>query len=196
MIFARAFLASFVGLSTMVLANAADAMVVSAQLDHDNNGTILTVPSQIIDVTANDSLGPAWRVSVGGGLNFEQLFFNYSQPLQASDIVLTGSSAGQWSADTNGGTASNFGQFSFKLDGPVSTGLSQLTFDILAAGDFVPNSDQRIFAAKIASEQGGNAGGFVSTAAVSAVPLPAAGWLLLSALLGLLGWSRTRRRAT
>lgn len=194
MISTRTILASFVGLSAMVLASSTEAMVVSAELDHDNNGTILTAPSEIINVTANDGLGPAWRVTVGGGLNFEQFFFNYSKPLQASDVVLTGTSAGQWSPDTNGGTASNFGQFSFKWDGPVSSGLSDLTFDILAAGDFVSNSDQRIFAAKIASEQAGNAGGFVSTGAVSAVPLPAAGWLLLTALLGLLGWSRARGR--
>jgi hypothetical protein len=133
-------------------------------------------------------------VTVDGGPNFEDFFFNYSQPLTADDVVLTGSSAGQWIADTNGGTASNFGQFSFKWDGPVSTGLSQLTFNVLAAGDFVPNSDQRIFAAKIASEQP-NAGGFVSTGAVSAVPLPAAGWLFVTALLGLLGWSRSGQRS-
>lgn len=197
MFLARAIFASFVGLSTFALAATTEAMVVSAELDHVNNGTILTAPSDIIDVTADDSSGPpttAWQVSVGGGSNFEQFFFNYSQPLTASDVVLTGSSAGLWSADTNGGTASNFGQFSFTWDGPVPGGLSELTFDILAAGIFVLNSDQRLFAAKIASEQP-SAGGFVSTAAVSEVPLPAAGWLFVTALLGLLGWSRSCRRA-
>jgi hypothetical protein len=193
MLFARTALASFVGLAAMVLAGSAHAMVVAAELDRVNNGNVITAPSEIIDVAADDGLGPAWRVTVGGGLNFEQFFFNYSQPLLAGDVLLTGSSAGQWSADTNGGTASNFGQFSFKWDGPVSGGLSQLTFDILAAGDFLPNSNQRIFAAKIASEQAGNAGGFVSTGTVSAVPLPAAGWLFLTALMGFLGWSRSRR---
>lgn len=194
--FARMIVASVIGLSTLALANASEAMVVTAELDHVNNGSILTAPSEIIDVTANDSSGPpttAWQVTVDGGSNFEQFFFNYSQPLTASDVVLTGSSVGQWTADINGGTASNFGQFSFNWDGPVSTGLAQLTFDILALGDFVPNADQRIFAAKIASEQP-NAGGFVSTGEVSAVPLPAAGWLLLSALLGLAGLTRARRR--
>ncbi len=194
MLFARTVLASFVGLAAMVLASTAEAMVVTAALDHVNNGTVITTPSEIIDVAADDSGIPAWHVTVGGGLNFEQFFFNYSQPLQAADVMLTGSSIGQWGADTNGGTASNFGQFSFKWDGPVSGGLSQLTFDILAAGDFIPNADQRIFAAKIASEQASNAGGFVSTGAVSTVPLPAAGWLFLTALMGFLGWSRSGRR--
>ena len=172
--------------------NSAQALVVNAQLDHVNNGNIITQPSQIIDVSADDSQGPAWRVTVGGGLNFEQFFFNYDQPLQASDVVLTGASAGQWSADTNGGTASNFGQFSFKWDGPPPAGLASLTFDILAAGNFVANSDEAIFAAKIASQAGGNAGGFVSTEAVSAVPIPGAVWLLISALAALMGLTRTR----
>lgn len=189
----RTVFASFAGLTAMGLVHSAEALVVTAELDQVNNGTTITAPSEIIDVTANDGLGPAWRVTVDGGSNFEEFFFNYSQPLQATDVVLTGASAGQWGADTNGATASNFGQFSFKWDGPVPNGLSALTFDILAAGDFVPNADQRIFAAKIASEQP-NAGGFVSTEAVSAVPLPAAGWLLLSAILGLLGLSRAGRR--
>jgi hypothetical protein len=176
--------------------NSAHAVVVSAELDHVNNGNIITQPSQIIDVSADDSLGPAWRITVGGGLNFEQFFFNYDQPLQASDVVLTGASAGQWSADTNGGTASNFGQFSFKWDGPVPAGLATLTFDILLAGNFVANGDDAIFAAKIASQAGGNAGGFVSTTDVAAVPLPGAAWLLLSALAALLGFRRTRPAAT
>jgi len=171
-------------------------MVVSAELDHVNNGTIITAPSEIIDVSADNNLGPAWRVTVGDGLNFEEFFFNYSQPLGAGDVVLTGASSGQWAADTNGATASNFGHFSFKWDGPPPSGLSGLTFDILVAGDFIPNSDQRIFAAKIASEAAGNAGGFVSTGPVSAVPLPAAGWLFITALLGLLGWARAGRRVS
>lgn len=175
--------------------NAAHALVVNAQLDHVNNGNVITDPAQIIDVSANDSLGVSWRVSVGGGLNFEQFFFNYDQPLQAANVVLTGASAGQWSADTNGGTASNFGQFSFKWDGPAPAGLAALTFDILAAGNFVANGDEAIFAAKIASQAGGNAGGFVSTEGVSAVPIPGAVWLLISALAMLLGLTR-RRPAT
>jgi hypothetical protein len=172
----------------------AQALVVNAQLDHVNNGNVITLPSQIIDVSANDSAGPAWRVTVGGGLNFEQFFFNYDHTLQATDVTLSGSSIGQWSAVPTGGTAGNFGQFSFKWDGPVSGGLSELTFDILAAGNFIPNAKEAVFAAKIASEQGGNAGGFVSNAAVSAVPLPAAAWLFVTAILSLLGYSSIRRR--
>ena len=181
--------------ATFALGSGAHAVVVSAQLDQVNNGNVITQPSQIIDVTADDSLGPAWRVTVGGGLNFEEFFFNYDQPLQASDVVLTGASAGQWSADTNGGTASNFGQFSFKWDGPVPAGLASLTFDVLVAGNFIANGDEAMFAAKIASQAGGNAGGFVSTADVAPVPLPGAAWLLLSALAALFGFRRARAAA-
>jgi hypothetical protein len=194
MIVPRQVLACIAGISALLVVSAANAMVVTAQLDHVNNGTIITQPSQIIDVTADDSLGAPWTVTVGGGLNFEEFFFNYSQPLTAAQVMLTGSSDGSWAADTNGATASNFGHFSFHWIGPVSGGLSDLTFQILAAGDFVPNSDERIFAAKIASEQSGNAGGFVSTDAVSAVPLPPAGWLFVAATLALLGWFRAGRR--
>ena len=77
MIVPRPILASIAGFSALLLAGAANAMVVTAQLDHVNNGTIITQPSQIIDVTADDSLGAAWTVNVGGGLNFEDFFFNY-----------------------------------------------------------------------------------------------------------------------
>jgi len=175
----------------------AHALVVNAQLDQVNNGNVITQPSQIIDVTADDNLGPTWRVTVCCGLNFEEFFFNYDQPLQSGDVVLSGSSVGQWNAVPAGGTAANFGQFSFKWDGPVSGGLAELTFDILAAGDFIPNSDETMamFAAKIASQQGGNAGSFVSTESVSAVPLPAAAWLMISALAMLLGLTRARYAA-
>jgi hypothetical protein len=186
--------AGIVAAVALTAANSAHAVVVTAQLDQVNNGNVITQPSQIIDVSADNTLGPAWRITVGGGLNFEQFFFNYDQPLQASDVVLTGSSAGQWSADTNGATASNFGQFSFKWDGPPPAGLASLTFDILAAGNLVPNGDGAIFAAKIASQAGGNAGGFVSTESVSAVPIPGAVWLMISALAALLGLTRRRAR--
>jgi hypothetical protein len=187
-------LAGVLAVAAFAPGNSAHALVVSAQLDQVNNGNVITQPSQIIDVSADNALGPAWRVTVGGGLNFEQFFFNYDQPLQASDVVLTGASAGQWSADTNGGTASNFGQFSFKWDGPVPAGLASLTFDILAAGNFVANGDEAVFAAKIASQAGGNAGGFVSTESVSAVPIPGAVWMMISALTALLGLTRRRAR--
>ena len=63
----------FVGLlavSVFVPGKSAEALVVNAQLDQVNNGNVITQPSQIIDVSADDSLGPAWRVTVGGGLNF------------------------------------------------------------------------------------------------------------------------------
>ena len=108
----------------------------------------------------------------------------------AGDVELTGSSIGNWTADTNGGTAGNFGQFSFAWDGPNPAGLSELTFNILVDGNFIPNSKGNLFAAKISSEQGGNAGGFVSDGSISAVPLPGAVWLFLSALAGLAIMSR------
>jgi hypothetical protein len=181
--------------ATLAAGGSARALVVSEQLNQVNNGNVLTQPSQIIGVTADSSLGPAWRVTVGGGLNFEQFFFNYDQPLQAGDVQLNGTSVGNWTAVTGGGTAGNFGQFSFKWDGPVSGGLESLSFDILAAGNFIPNAKQALFAAKIASEQGGNAGGFVSHVAVSAVPLPAAVWMLLTALIGFAGFARIRQGA-
>ncbi|MPY75129.1 MAG: hypothetical protein GEU87_12795 [Alphaproteobacteria bacterium] len=188
-------LITLLGITALAAGNSAHALVVNAQLDQVNNGNVIADPAQIIDVSANDSLGVPWRVTVGGGLNFEQFFFNYDQPLQAADVMLTGSSAGQWSADTNGGTASNFGQFSFTWDGPVPAGLAELTFDILAAGNFIANGNEATFAAKIASQAGGNAGGFVSTEGVSAVPIPGAVWLLISALGMLMGLTRRRPAA-
>jgi hypothetical protein len=187
-------IAAVLGFWALTSGDRAYALVVSEQMNQVNNGNVIADPAQIIDVSGNNGLGPAWRVTVGGGLHFEEFFFNYDQPLQAGDVVLTGSSVGGWSAVTGGGTAGNFGQFSFKWDGPVSGGLAELSFDILAAGNFLPNSTEALFAAKIASQQGGNAGGFVSSVAVSEVPLPAAVWLFLTAVLGLTGCARIRQK--
>lgn len=176
------------GILLLGMTSSADAMVVTAELNQDNNGVVITDPAEIIDVTATQT-GAGWSVTVADGLAFEEFFFNYDAILGAADVILTGASIGQWTQVDSGGTAGNFGQFSFKLDGPVAGGLTTLTFDILVAGMFVANADdtQSIFAAKISSEQGGNAGGFVSANSVSAVPLPAAIWLFLTALMGLFG---------
>jgi hypothetical protein len=171
-----------------------NAMVVTAELTLDNNGVVLTDPNEIIDVSATQNLD-GWSVTVGTGLAFEEFFFNYDAALAADDVVATGASVGDWTSVASGGTAGNFGQFSFKLDGPVAAGLTSLTFDILVAGMFVANADnsESIFAAKISSEQGGNAGGFVSANSVSAVPLPGAVWLFISAIMGLMGIGYSRR---
>lgn len=179
-----------------VLTSPANAMVVTAELTLDNNGVILTDADQIIDVSATQT-GFGWSVTVGTGLAFEEFFFNYDTALAADDVVATGASVGDWTSVATGGTAGNFGQFSFKLDGPVAAGLTSLTFDILVAGMFVANADnsESIFAAKISSEQGGNAGGFVSATSVSTVPIPGAVWLFVTAMMSLLGIGYSRRRS-
>ena len=80
-------------------------------------------------------------------------------------------------------------------EGPVSGGTADLQFELTVAGLFEPNAKGNTFAAKISSQQGGNAGGFVSHGSVSQVPLPAAVWLFLSALAGLAVFSRRRKAA-
>ena len=179
--------------ATLLLASPAVATVVP--LNIDNNGVILTNPAQIVDVEFVGNGSGGWLVTVGGGLNFEQFFANFSLPVGTGDISITTPALG-WSLVTaggGGGTAGNFGQFSVKLDGPAAPGSSLLEFEIFVAGAFDPNSKGNTFAAKISSQQGGNAGGFVSNGSISAVPLPAAVWLFLSALVGLGVVSRRRR---
>lgn len=182
-------------LAMLGFVSSAHAVVVPLTLD--NNGIVITDPNQIVDVEYDSNGASGWLVSVGDGLNFEEFFFNYSVPVGLTDISID---TGSWTLVTaggGGGSAGNFGQFSVKLDGPVSGGSSLLEFEITAAGLFEPNSKGNTFAAKISSQQGGNAGGFVSdggTAPVSQVPLPSAVWMFLSGLAMFFAFSaRTRR---
>lgn len=173
------------------------AHAVVVPLNLDNNGVVITDPNQIIDVEYTSNGAGGWNVSVGDGLNFEEFFFNYNATVGLTDISIDTASWSLVTAGGGGGTAGNFGQFSVKLDGPVPGGSSLLEFEITAAGLFVPNSKGNTFAAKIASEQGGNAGGFVSDGGftpVSQVPLPAAVWMFLSAVATLVAFSARNRR--
>ena len=176
------------------LAFGAPAQAIVVPLNIDNNGVVLTDPAQIVDVDFQNTGGNDWTVSVGDGLNFEQFFFNFSVDVGAITITTPLLGAG-WSlvvAGPGGGTAGNFGKFSEKIDGPVAVGSPALVFSFTAAGVFDPNAKGNTFAAKISSEAGGNAGGFVSNGGISPVPLPAAIWLFMTALVGLGVYSRRR----
>lgn len=176
----------------LVFGAPAQALVVP--LNIDNNGVVITDPAQIVEVDFQNTSGNDWTVSVGGGLNFEELFFNFSTDVGAITITTPPLGVG-WSlvvAGGGGGTAGNFGQFSEKIDGPGPGGDPALDFSFTAAGVLDPNAKGNTFAAKISSEAGGNAGGFVSNGGISPVPLPAALWLFLTALAGLGVFSRRR----
>jgi hypothetical protein len=171
------------------------AMATTVPLNIDNNGNILVDNSQIVDVNFTSNGSGGWLVSVGTGLNFEEFYANFNQPVGVGDISITTAGWSLVTAGGGGGTAGNFGKFSVKIDGPVSGGTADLQFELTLAGLFDPNSKGNTFAAKISSQQGGNAGGFVSNASVSAVPLPAAAWLLLSAMTGLIVISQFSKRS-
>ena len=177
----------------LLLSGAATAAVVPLALD--NNGVVITGDDQIVDVDFASNGSGGWLVSVGNGLNFEEFFANFSQPVGAGDIDIVTAGWSLVTAGGGGGTAGNFGQFSIKIEGPVSGGTADLQFELTVAGLFEPNAKGNTFAAKISSQQGGNAGGFVSHGSVSQVPLPAAVWLFLSALAGLAVFSRRRKAA-
>lgn len=182
-------------LATLGFLSPAHAVVVPLNLD--NNGVVITDPNQVVDVDYSTNGSDGWIVSVGGGLNFEEFYFNYDTTVGLGGININTTDWSLVTAGGGGGTAGNFGQFSVKLDGPVSGGTSALMFEITAAGLFVPNSKGNTFAAKISSEQGGNAGGFVSDngiTPVSQVPLPAAIWMFLSAFAILIAFTARNRR--
>jgi hypothetical protein len=164
-------------------------------LNIDNNGVVITGADQIVDVDFTSNGIGGWVVSVGNGLNFEEFYANFSQPVGTGGITILTPGWELVTSGGGGGTAGNFGQFSVKIDGPVSGGTADLQFTLTVAGLFEPNSKGNTFAAKISSQQGGNAGGFVSNGSVSQVPLPAAMWLFLSALAGLAAFSRRRTAA-
>ena len=178
---------SVVGLS-LLIGTPVQATVVP--LNIDNNGNVITGDANIVDVNVQNLGGNTWQVSVGQGLNFEEFFANFSGTVTSLDSITTPASG--WSLVPGGGHPGNFGAFSIKLDGPVSVGSPDLVFTFTAAGLFEPNSKGNTFAAKISSQQGGFAGGFVSNGGVSAVPLPGAVWLFLTALAGLGLYSRRR----
>lgn len=178
-------------LATAMLGGPAKAAIVPLNLD--NNGVVITDPAQVVDVDFASNGSGGWLVSVGNGLNFEEFFFNYSAPIGLGDISITTAGWSLVTAGGGGGTAGNFGQFSGKIDGPVSGGTSSLAFELTVAGLFEPNSKGNTFAAKISSQQGGNAGGFVSHGSVSQVPLPASVWLFLTAMAWLIVLSHRRK---
>lgn len=178
-------------LALVLLNSPVSAAVVPLSLD--NNGVIITDDAQIVDVDFASNGTGGWTVNVGNGLNFEEFFANFSQPVGAGDIDIITAGWTLVTSGSGGGTAGNFGQFSIKIDGPVSGGTLDLQFELTVAGLFDPNSKGNTFAAKISSQQGGNAGGFVSNGSVSQVPLPAAVWLFLSALAGLAVLSRRHK---
>lgn len=186
-------LGASVFLVLLLLSSAATAAVVPLALD--NNGVVITGDDQIVDVDFASNGSGGWLVSVGNGLNFEEFFANFSQPVGAGDINIATAGWSLVTAGGGGGTAGNFGQFSIKIEGPVSGGTADLQFELTVAGLFEPNAKGNTFAAKISSQQGGNAGGFVSHGSVSQVPLPAAVWLFLSALAGLAVFSRRHKAA-
>ena len=68
----------------LLLSGAATAAVVPLALD--NNGVVITGDDQIVDVDFASNGSGGWLVSVGNGLNFEEFFANFSQPVGAGDI--------------------------------------------------------------------------------------------------------------
>jgi hypothetical protein len=186
-------LGASVFLALALLSSPVTAAVVPLSLD--NNGVVITGDDQIVDVDFVSNGSGGWLVNVGNGLNFEEFYANFSQPVGAGDINISTAGWSLVTAGGGGGTAGNFGPFSIKIDGPVAGGTAALQFELTVAGLFEPNSKGNTFAVKISSQQGGNAGGFVSHGSVSQVPLPAAVWLFLSALAGLAVLSRRRTAA-
>jgi len=176
----------------MMLLLGAPAQATTVPLNIDNNGNTIVGDANIVDVTYQNLGGDTWQVTVGTGLKFEEFFANFSGAVGSVTITTPASGWSLFTSGGGGGSAGNFGHFSIKMNGPGPTGSSELVFSFTAAGVFQPNSDGNTFAAKISSQQGGFAGGFVSNGAVSAVPLPGAIWLFLTALAGFGVFSRRR----
>ena len=65
------------------------ALAATVPLSIDNNGNILTIDAQIVDVDFTSNGSGGWLVSVGNGLNFEEFYANFSQPVGAGDISIT-----------------------------------------------------------------------------------------------------------
>lgn len=172
----------------------------------------VTIADSGDDITFTVQTLSALTSIAGDNYGIQKFGFNGGS-LSASNIVFTGSAAGNWSYSTN--TTSDMAEFGIFLNltnadkgnlrvDPLTFTITGVTGDTLSTYT-VGNAKDNFFAAHVGgfdtskSPDGidsgffsGNADGLVPP---QSVPVPAAAWLFGSGLVGLIGVARRERKA-
>ena len=176
---------------------------------NNNAGATMTLASGVVNATSIRNNG-TFNLN-GGALNvdtFNGNLDNTGATLGAGNLSSFTTINGDYSQDANStmlidilglnvsGTATLNGELKFVGSDYAGVELGY-SFDILVAnailGEFASVSDRRINEALVWKLDYGLDGSSVTATAVSAVPLPAAAWLFISAIAGLAGAKRMAR---
>jgi hypothetical protein len=195
---ARVMIAVFAVCGLLLSPQAARAAVI--HLDLANNASPADPPWATVTISELVSGDIRFVVSLTdssdldkGQVGIEQFGFNVDG-MVPGDLSLTNLSDG-FSYDPGGANMSRFGRFDVGVWGEKGTGLDPLTFTIVANGDSVDTyisaltNKGYLFAAKLSK------GAPMAFVATTAVPLPAAAWLFVSGLAGLLLSTRRKQAA-
>lgn len=133
-----------------------------------------------------------------GNFGMQDFFFNSSVELSADNIIYNDPVEWNFLTDREYNAGGGFGKFGLEYSGTGDTRADPLSFTIRALYDNVytyalENDEGYAFASHIADFDGpGDITSGKFSTSLSPVPIPAAGWLFGSALLGFVGFARRR----
>ena len=128
-----------------------------------------------------------------GQVSIEQFGFN-TEGIGLDSLSFIDISAG-FSVHTKGSTMTKFGRFDLSVFGEKGSGFDPVAFTIVADGDSIATYTSALtnkgflFSAKLSK------GAPMAFIATTAVPIPAAAWLFVSGLIGLVGIARRKKAA-
>jgi hypothetical protein len=128
-----------------------------------------------------------------GQVSIEQFGLN-TEGIDLDSLSFIDISAG-FSVNTKGSTMTKFGRFDLSVFGEKGYGFDPVAFTIVANGDNIATYTSALtnkgflFSAKLSK------GAPMAFIATTAVPIPAAAWLFVSGLIGLVGIARRKKAA-
>jgi len=197
-------------------ATSANATVVSYYLDQSNdeldgiNYATVTIKDgadasnvEYVDFMVEVNLAAFDAIGTGRGPNFgmQDFYFNYNLALDLDVANIINIDPASWDINANKNAGGGFGKFEFQLKGDGSDRTVYLSFSIAGvdgdtvadyamSGDTDPElNSAEFFATHIADYNGGDSAKFGGS---TLVPVPAAVWLMGSALAGL-GFMRRKK---